>query len=99
MCVTFVIACVMAYLSPRYGKKTLFIDMSLVGIFGGYTVVATSAVSTLLQHDPLGMFTLWIFYVMLAVMIVTGVLQIRYLQNGLQYYDSTVRLCAPLAHY
>lgn len=94
MCISAVLAGVLAFLSPRYSHKTLTIDMALVGIFGGYTIVATKAVSTLLQHDPLKMFTLWLFYVMLILMIVTGVLQVRYLQNALQNYDSTVRAAA-----
>lgn len=52
-------------------------------------MTSTKAVSTLLQEDILGMFTEWIFYVMLVVMIVTGVLQVRYIQNALQQFDST----------
>jgi len=36
------------------------------------------------------MFTYWIFYVMAVVLVVTGVLQVRYLQKALQIHDSTV---------
>ena len=45
--------------------------------------------SELLTTDFLLMFTYWIFYVMLVVMVVTIVLQIRALQEALQHFDST----------
>jgi len=36
------------------------------------------------------MFTEWVFYVMLVILVASAVLQIRFLQAALQSFDSTV---------
>lgn len=56
---------------------------------GGYTVVATKAISEMLTTNFALMFTYWIFYVMLLMLVVTLVMQIRHLQEALQHFDST----------
>lgn len=86
---TFAAIIVLTYLSPKYGHRFLALDMLLVGIYAGYTVSATKAVSSLLNQGALEMFTEWIFYVMILMLVVTGVLQVRYLQKALQKFDST----------
>jgi hypothetical protein len=74
---------------PRRLQTQVLISRTGSRMPGGYTVVATKAVSELLTTDFLAMFTFWIFYVMLFVLVVTIVLQIRALQEALQHFDST----------
>ena len=65
-------------------------SLSFLNGAGGYTVIATKAISSLITQGIFVMFTYWVFYLMIVVLLVTGVLQIRYLQAALQCYDSTV---------
>ncbi|KAI9178896.1 hypothetical protein H9P43_005558 [Blastocladiella emersonii ATCC 22665] len=73
-----------------YHTKTVFIDLSLVALFGGWTVLSTKAISTLLGGNWLRIFTFPIFYPLLVIMIGTGILQIRFLNVALSLFDSTV---------
>ncbi|KNE67624.1 hypothetical protein, variant [Allomyces macrogynus ATCC 38327] len=64
-------------LYSKYHKKTVFVDLSLVAIFGGWTVISTKAISTLLNATQFQIFTFPIFYPLLVIMIGTGILQIN----------------------
>ncbi|KAL1740508.1 magnesium transporter NIPA-domain-containing protein, partial [Schizophyllum fasciatum] len=78
-------------LSPgRIGQKYVFIDVGLCALFGGFTVLSTKAISTLLTMEWVNIFTHWITYVVIVVLVVTGVGQIRYLNRALMRFDSKV---------
>lgn len=57
---------------------------------GGFTVLSTKALSTLLTLQWIEIFTKWITYPLIAVLILTGVGQIRYLNRALMRFDSKV---------
>ncbi|KAI6047329.1 magnesium transporter NIPA-domain-containing protein [Pisolithus marmoratus] len=70
------------------GKQIVIVDVGLCAIFGGFTVLATKAISTLLTKEWGKMFTQWITYPILVVLLLTGALQIRYLNRALKRFDS-----------
>ncbi|KAM6495715.1 Magnesium transporter NIPA domain containing protein [Amanita muscaria] len=76
--------------NSKIGQRWVFVDVGLCALFGGFTVLATKALSTLLTTEGAAMFTRWITYPILLVLIVTGVGQIRYLNRALIRFDSKV---------
>ncbi|KAF8981900.1 hypothetical protein BGZ46_002141 [Entomortierella lignicola] len=91
--VYFIVCCVLLAvlipLSDTIGSEHIFIDLSVVAIFGGYTVLATKGVSSLLSLSFYKMFTYPIAYLLVFVMVSTAVLQIKFLNKSLQRFDST----------
>lgn len=91
--VYFIISCValgvLISLSDTIGSEYIFIDLSIVAIFGGYTVLATKGVSSLLSLSFYKMFTYPISYLLVFVLVSTAVLQIKFLNKSLQRFDST----------
>ncbi|KZT72698.1 DUF803-domain-containing protein [Daedalea quercina L-15889] len=84
-------AFIMSILSERaVGKRHVYIDVGLCALFGGFTVLATKAFSTLLTLEAFEMFAQWITYPVLLVLIGTGIGQIRYLNRALMRFDSKV---------
>lgn len=77
------------FASPRYGKRSILIDIGLVGLFGGYTALSTKGVASLLSTQLWKAFAFPIFYVLVFILIASAVMQIRYLNNALQNFDST----------
>lgn len=75
--------------SPRYGTRTILIDLGLVGLFGGYTALSTKGVASLLSTILWNAFTYPIFYVLVLILIASAVMQIRYLNKALQNFNST----------
>ncbi|KAJ6516066.1 magnesium transporter NIPA-domain-containing protein [Mycena sanguinolenta] len=72
------------------GRQHVFVDVGLCALFGGFTVLSTKAVSTLLTMQWFEMFTKWITYPTLVVLALTGVGQIRYLNRALMRFDGKV---------
>ncbi|KAF9982190.1 hypothetical protein BGZ65_003140 [Modicella reniformis] len=91
--VYFLICCVavaiLASFSDAIGSKYIFIDLMIVGIFGGYTVLATKGLSSLISLSFYKMFTYPIAYLLVFVLVTTAVLQIKFLNKSLQRFDST----------
>ncbi|GES87466.1 DUF803-domain-containing protein [Rhizophagus clarus] len=87
--ITAALASFLMYLSDRVGHKTCFVDLSLVAIFGGYTVLATKSLSSMLTMKFVAMFTYSITYLILIVLMGTAVFQIRFLNKALKQFDST----------
>ncbi|KAK3494536.1 magnesium transporter NIPA-domain-containing protein [Neurospora hispaniola] len=75
--------------SPRYGNRTILIDLGLVGLFGGYTALSTKGVSSMLSSTLLGAFTTPITYVLIFVLLFTAVMQVHYVNKALRRFDST----------
>ncbi|KAL4075995.1 magnesium transporter NIPA-domain-containing protein [Scleroderma yunnanense] len=72
------------------GRQVVVVDVGLCAVFGGFTVLATKATSTLLTKEWGKMFTEWITYPVFVVLLLTGVLQIRYLNRALKRFDSKI---------
>ncbi|KAI8387005.1 magnesium transporter NIPA-domain-containing protein [Blakeslea trispora] len=80
---------VLTILSPMYGSSSIMIDLGLVAIYGGYTVLSTKSVASLLSLTFFKMFAYPVSYVLIFVLVITAVLQIKYLNRALQRFDST----------
>ncbi|KAG1148703.1 hypothetical protein G6F37_005728 [Rhizopus arrhizus] len=80
---------VLTILSPIHGSSSIMIDLGLVAIYGGYTVLSTKSVASLLSLTFLKMFAYPVSYVLIAVLVITAILQIKYLNKALQRFDST----------
>ncbi|KAF0436872.1 DUF803-domain-containing protein [Gigaspora margarita] len=87
--VTLVMSMMLIFLSDKIGHKLIIIDLSLVAIFGGYTVLSTKAISSLLTMKFVLMFSYPITYILLFILMSTAVLQIRFLNKALKQFDST----------
>lgn len=77
------------WLSPKYGNRTILIDLGLVGLFGGYTALSTKGVSSMLSSTLLGAFTTPVTYVLIVILLGTAIMQVRYVNKALQRFDST----------
>ncbi|PHH62427.1 hypothetical protein CDD81_7146 [Ophiocordyceps australis] len=87
--VTTLLILILMWASPRYGKRTILIDLGLVGLFGGYTALATKGVSSMLSSTLWRAFTTPVTYVLGTILLVTAIMQIRYVNKALQRFDST----------
>ncbi|ORZ16914.1 magnesium transporter NIPA-domain-containing protein [Absidia repens] len=76
-------------ISPWYGAESILVDLGLVAIYGGYTVLCTKSVASLLSLTLLNMFAYPISYFLILALVVTAILQIKYLNKALQRFDST----------
>lgn len=85
------VVCIVALViaSPRYGHRTILINLGLVGLFGGYTALSTKGVASLFTTRTWHAFEYPILYVLILVLVLSAVLQIRYLNKALQDFDST----------
>lgn len=77
------------WLSPKYGNRTILIDLGLVGLFGGYTALSTKGVASMLSSTLLRAFTTPVTYVLIAILLGTAIMQVRYVNKALQRFDST----------
>ncbi|KAF4120296.1 Pfam:DUF803 [Geosmithia morbida] len=87
--VTVFLIAALAWASPRYGKNNILIDLGLVGLFGGYTVLATKGVSSMLSSTLWRAFATPVTYALLFILLATAIMQIRYVNKALQHFDST----------
>ncbi|KAI1501308.1 magnesium transporter NIPA-domain-containing protein [Biscogniauxia marginata] len=89
MGVTIFLIIVLMWASPRYGHRTILIDLGLVGLFGGYTALTTKGVSSMLSSTLFGAFATPVTYGLIVVLLLTAVMQVRYVNKALQRFDST----------
>lgn len=87
--ITVILIVVLMILSPKYGQRTIMIDLGLVGLFGGYTALSTKGVASLLSTSLYRALGYPIMYVLLLILVGSAVMQIRYLNRGLQNFAST----------
>ncbi|KAK7203947.1 magnesium transporter NIPA-domain-containing protein [Myxozyma melibiosi] len=87
--ITLVLIAVLVVASGRYGERWIMIDISLVALFGAYTALSTKALSSLLTYTLYRVFTFPITYALIAVLVLTAVMQVKYLSRALQHFDST----------
>ncbi|PCH41331.1 DUF803-domain-containing protein [Wolfiporia cocos MD-104 SS10] len=84
-------AIILSYLSEGdSGKRWVYVDIGLCALFGGFTVLSTKAISTLLTLEWFEMFTEWITYPVIMVLVGTGIGQIKYLNRALMRFDSKI---------
>ncbi len=55
--VNFAVGLLLSVFSDTVGHRFIFIDLGLVAIFGGYTVLATKGLASLLSLTPQMIFT------------------------------------------
>ncbi|KAG7097132.1 hypothetical protein E1B28_004510 [Marasmius oreades] len=72
------------------GQQYVLVDVGLCALFGGFTVLSTKAVSTLLTMQWSQVFTKFIMYPVMLVLLLTGIGQIRYLNRALMRFDSKI---------
>ncbi|QRV73071.1 Magnesium transporter NIPA [Ceratobasidium sp. AG-Ba] len=73
-----------------HGDRWALVDVGLCALFGGFTVLSTKAVSSLLSAEWAKVFTEWIFYPAILILALTGVGQIRHLNRALHHHESRV---------
>lgn len=81
---------VLMFASNKYGDRTILIDIGLVGLFGGYTALSTKGVASLLSSSIWRVITFPITYLLVAILVSTAVLQIKYINRALQRFNSTM---------
>ncbi len=86
---TAVLIFLLMWASGKYGQKTILIDLGLVGLFGGYTALSTKGVASLLSDTLWRAFTFPVMYLLIFILVLTAVLQIRYVNRALQRFNST----------
>ncbi|TVY90091.1 NIPA-like protein, partial [Lachnellula willkommii] len=89
MGVTIFLIGVLMWASPRYGNKTILVDLGLVGLFGGYTALSTKGVASMLSYTLWRALTTPVTYILVVVLVGTAVMQVRYVNKALQRFDST----------
>ncbi|KAK0498492.1 DUF803-domain-containing protein [Armillaria luteobubalina] len=72
------------------GRRWVTIDVGLCALFGGFTVLSTKAISTLLTMQWIEMFASPITYPVILVLALTGIGQIKYLNRALMRFDSKI---------
>ncbi|KAL7945742.1 DUF803 domain-containing protein [Trichoderma barbatum] len=87
--VTTLLIIILIWASRRYGKRTILIDLGLVGLFGGYTALATKGVSSMLSTSFVAAFTTPVTYALIFILLSTAIMQIRYVNKALSRFDST----------
>ena len=87
--ITAVFIVALMFASPRYGQRSIMVDLGLVGLFGGYTALSTKGVASLLSASLYRAFEYPILYVLVLVLVLSAVMQIRYLNRALQNFNST----------
>ncbi|KAK1598758.1 magnesium transporter NIPA-domain-containing protein [Colletotrichum navitas] len=89
LAVTISLIVVLMWASPRYGHRTILIDLGLVGLFGGFTALSTKGVSSILSTTLLGAFKTPVAWALLFILLFTAVMQVRYVNKALQRFSST----------
>ena len=85
-------ATLMLLSSTRFGERRVLVDVGTCAVFGGFTVLATKGVSSFLLEristDVLGLLREPLFFALVLVIIVTAMIQLKYLNSALQRFDS-----------
>ncbi|KZL69252.1 duf803 domain membrane protein [Colletotrichum incanum] len=89
LAVTISLIIILMWASPRYGHRTILIDLGLVGLFGGFTALSTKGVSSILSTTLLGAFKTPVAWALLFILLFTAVMQVRYVNKALQRFSST----------
>ncbi|RAL06254.1 DUF803 domain membrane protein [Aspergillus ibericus CBS 121593] len=89
-----IVGCVVValWLGPRYGKKSMFVYISICSLIGGLSVVATQGLGSaiLAQIDGEAQFNQWFMYVLLVFVIATLLTEIIYLNKALNLFNAAL---------
>lgn len=77
-----------------YGERLIGIDVGICALFGGYTVLSTKALSSLLSTIFLNLLRKPIGWILLAVLGGTSIMQVKYLNRALMRFESKASLTA-----
>ena len=88
--ITVTLIAILTSLSRTHGDRTIFIDLSLVALYGSYTVLSTKAISSLISSSFYRIFTYPISYSIVGVLALTAILQVKYVNRALMRFDSTI---------
>ncbi|QDS70168.1 hypothetical protein FKW77_006123 [Venturia effusa] len=87
--ITIGLIALLMWTSANYGGKSIFVDLGLVGLFGGYTALSTKGVASLLSYTLFRALTYPITYLLVFVLVFTAIMQIKYVNRALQRFSST----------
>ncbi|KAF2680232.1 DUF803-domain-containing protein [Lentithecium fluviatile CBS 122367] len=87
--ITIGVIAVLMVASNRYGDKSILIDLGLVGLFGGYTALSTKGVASMLSYTLWRAITFPVTYLLVAILVGTAIMQIKYVNRALQRFDAT----------
>jgi len=76
----------------QYGERLIGIDIGVCALFGGYTVLSTKALSSLLSTIFVSVFKKPIGWILVAVLAGTSIMQVKYLNRALIRFESKVSL-------
>ncbi|KAI2824359.1 hypothetical protein CBS115989_770 [Aspergillus niger] len=89
-----IVGCVVTavWLGPKYGKKSMFVYISICSLIGGLSVVATQGLGSaiLAQINGEAQFNQWFMYVLLVFVITTLVTEIVYLNKALNIFNAAL---------
>ena len=88
--ITLILIIALCIASNKFGDRSILIDIGLVGLFGGYTALSTKGVASLLSNEVWRVVTFPITYLLVAVLVFTAVMQIKYVNRALQRFNSTM---------
>ncbi|CBQ71043.1 conserved hypothetical protein [Sporisorium reilianum SRZ2] len=75
--------------STSLGDRFVLVDVGTCAVFGGFTVLSTKGISSLISGgQPIEALKFPITYALVVVLAVTAVVQITYLNRALQRFDS-----------
>ncbi|KAL2850577.1 magnesium transporter NIPA-domain-containing protein [Aspergillus pseudoustus] len=77
---------------PRYGKRSMFVYISICSLIGGLSVVATQGLGAaiLAQINGEAQFNQWFMYVLLVFVIATLLTEIIYLNKALNIFNAAL---------
>ncbi|KAF1983572.1 DUF803-domain-containing protein [Aulographum hederae CBS 113979] len=80
------------YLGPKYGKKSMFVYITVCSLIGGLSVVAVQGlgIGIMAQTRGIPQFNQWFLYVVLVFVIITLVTEIIYLNKALNLYNAAL---------
>ncbi|KAH7122576.1 magnesium transporter NIPA-domain-containing protein [Dendryphion nanum] len=87
--ITVAVIVALSFASDRFGDKSILIDLGLVGLYGGYTALSTKGVASMLSYTLWRAITFPVTYLLVATLIFTAIMQIKYINRALQRFDAT----------
>ncbi|KAF2859395.1 DUF803-domain-containing protein, partial [Piedraia hortae CBS 480.64] len=87
---TLVSIALLSFASSKFGEKSILIDLGLAALYGGYTALSTKGIASILSNTIWRVITFPITYLLVAVLILTAVMQIKYVNRALQQFNATM---------
>ncbi|KAL4754707.1 hypothetical protein BDW72DRAFT_117386 [Aspergillus terricola var. indicus] len=89
-----IVACAITaiWAGPRYGKRSMFVYISICSLIGGLSVVATQGLGAALlaQINGEAQFKEWFMYVLLVFVVATLLTEIIYLNKALNIFNAAL---------